>query len=276
MQLSAWLKEAENTLIEAGVNTARLDSLVLLEDTLKRDRAWILANQSAELTTGQIKKLNNLLTRRKAHEPIAYLRGKTEFYGREFYVNASVLEPRPESEAMIECLLRLPNEVKQGHIADVGSGSGALGITAALELNNPRVDLLEIDPKALEVSKINVDLFTLSINVIKSDLLNATTTPYDLLLCNLPYVPDGFHINLAASHEPKLAIFGGKDGLDVYRKLFKQLRNSLNKPLYILSESLPPQHAGLSEIAALGGYNLVDEVDFIQVFEQSSSQKISF
>jgi release factor glutamine methyltransferase len=270
MQVSDWLKAAEAELTASGVPTARLDSLVLLEDTLKKDRAWILANPEHALSADQVKILKKLLTRRSRHEPLAHLRGKTEFYGREFVINANVLEPRPESEAMIDCLLSLPGEATNWRIADVGSGSGAIGITAALELKSSLVDLLDIDAEAIKVSKINVDKFTLSLSVIKSDLLSSTGMDYDVLLCNLPYVPDDFHINLAASHEPRLAIFGGPDGLDIYRDLFKQLKYAPKKPLYILCESLPAQHEELSKIASLCEYSLLKTDDFIQVFTLGS------
>jgi release factor glutamine methyltransferase len=280
MNIREWLNEATSKLDVAGVGTARLDSLILLEDCLGIDRAALLTEPDHELSTKNIATLNNLLNRRAKHEPLAYIRGWTEFYGRRFVVNKSVLEPRPESEAMIELLKGLQSSAsgsKNGpgpslrwddvvYIADVGCGSGALGITAALELPNAHVELIDIDPKALKVAKTNVDLLTSGIVTIKSDLLSSTSQKYDVLLCNLPYVPDNFHINEAALHEPKIAIFGGGDGLDIYRKLFDQLKIVENKPLYLLIESLPPQHRLLEYIAEQASYQIITVDDFIQLF----------
>jgi len=164
---------------------------------------------------------------------------------------------------MLKNLPNLPSGVK---ISDVGCGSGALGITAALELPGSQVELLDIAPGAIKVAKMNVDKFTLSLGVYKSDLLSQSKLKSQILLCNLPYVPDDFHINLAASHEPRVAIFGGRDGLDIYRKLFKQVEKVLVKPLYILSEALPTQHEVLSAIAQGVGYKLLKADDFIQAF----------
>jgi release factor glutamine methyltransferase len=282
-QFKDWLRDSTDLLERAGVGTARLDVLVLLEDITGRDRSWLLAHPELELSSAQTAKLEKLLKRRARHEPLAYLRGRSEFYGREFVLTPAVLEPRPESEAMIELLKALPvfspakpvldmSAAKRGatlRIADVGTGSGVLGITAKLELPRTTVDLLEIDPAALKVAKTNVDKFTLNINVIKSDLLTASRQNYDILLCNLPYVPDDYQINRAATHEPRLAIFGGSDGLDVYRKLFKQIRQLKKQPLYILTEALPPQHAILAELAEQSGYRLAAIDDFIQVFERA-------
>jgi release factor glutamine methyltransferase len=280
MKTADWLREATTKLMSADVRTARLDALVLLEDVMGRDRAWLLARAETEIPAGKVRKLTNLLSRRAAHEPLAYIRGHTEFYGREFVITPAVLEPRPESETMIDLFKALPvfsgpgSDTKSSarkvdgvvKIADVGTGSGTLGITAALEVPNTSIELLDVDPGALKVAKMNVDKFTLNLNIIKSNLLRQVNRDYDILLCNLPYVPDGFKINPAAMREPKSAIFGGPDGLDLYRKLFDQLKSRLNQPLYILSEALPAQHAALREIAGLAGYGLVQTDGFIQVF----------
>ena len=267
MLLATWLKQAETSLNEANIATARLDSLILLEHCLKIDRSKLLANLDLEISPSNLKTLNNVLKRRIKHEPIAYIVQKSYFYGRPFMVNSAVLEPRPESETIIECLLNLDLKLPNLRIADIGCGCGAIGITAALELQTSAVDLIDIDKKALKVAKINVEKFTLNLSTIQSNLLSNLKDGYSVLLCNLPYVPDDFKINLAATHEPKLAIFGGKDGLDIYRQLFRQLKQLESKPLYILTESLPPQHQTMMTQAANYGYKLVFEDDFIQTFK---------
>jgi release factor glutamine methyltransferase len=143
-----------------------------------------------------------------------------------------------------------------------------LGITSKLEVPNVAVDLIDIDNKALEVAKKNAKKFEVGVHCIVSDLLTAVTVQYDIMLANLPYVPDNFQVNSAAMHEPKLAIFGGKDGLDVYRKLFLQIASLDRKPQYIFTESLPPQHKSLSSIAESAGFKLTITNDFIQQFEK--------
>ena len=282
MDIGNLLRESVKKLEAAGIGTARLDTLVLLEDTTGRDRGWLLANPEHKLTTAEQAKLTKLLNQRAKHTPLAYVRGMTEFYGRNFVITPAVLEPRPESETMIDLLGQLvatgklssengQNSQKTLKIADVGAGSGALGITAQLEFpedQKPTVDLLEIDPEACKIVKINVEKHTTNISVMESDLLDQSGKDYDILLCNLPYVPDGHTVNKAASHEPKIAIFGGPDGLDLYRKLFKQIHKLTKQPLYILAESLPPQHDALTRIAGQHGYQLERTNDFIQVFRQ--------
>ena len=269
MKVEAFLAQAIKKLGSASVNSARLDTLILLEDELKKDRAYILAHPETELAPVQLKKLNQQIKRRTYHEPLAYIRGFTEFYGRKFKVNRHVLEPRPESETMIDLLKSLCYKdypCSKIRIADVGTGSGALGITAALELHNHYVDLYDIDASALAVAKHNCALHELHLRTVKRDLLRSSHKAYDVVLANLPYVPDRWQINKSAAMEPKLAIFGGQDGLDVYRRFFEQLSHFSWRPKYVLTESLPPQHQELAQIVQKADFKLHKSQDFIQVF----------
>ncbi len=271
MRLEALINQAAKKLQQAGVGSARLDTLILLEDELKKDRAHLLAHPELELSAAQIKKINKQIKRRAAQEPLAYIRGFSEFYGRRFRVNKHVLEPRPESETMVELLLNLVKsnrqKVKSWQIADVGTGSGALGITAALELHNSSVDLYDIDASALAVAKHNCELHELHLKTIKRDLLRNSHKAYDVILANLPYIPNHWQLHESVKAEPRLAIFGGKDGLDVYRRLFEQLTHFNWRPKYILTESLPPQHEELIKIAKSAGFKLLKKQDLTQVFQ---------
>jgi release factor glutamine methyltransferase len=264
-----WLTAAEAQLTKAGIATARLDALVLLEDALHTNRAHLLAHPDEQLTPEHSMRLAAQLARRECHEPLAYIRGKTEFYGREFYVNQHVLEPRPESETMITLLKQLSPK-QQVILADIGSGSGALGITAALELDLTTVYLHDIDANTLEVAQQNATLHNVRAQLVQTNLIKSYNAQYDILLCNLPYVPDDFQINTAATHEPKIAIFGGPDGLNLFREMFAQIVKCPFKPAYILTESLPPQHEELVHIANSARYQLRMSEDFIQVFEPKS------
>lgn len=262
-----WLSGAVKRLADAGVATSRLDCLVLLEDETGKDRSWLLTHPEFKIDAATLQRLNKKIMQRAKHVPLAYIRGKSEFFGREFLVSPAVLEPRPESETMIEILLDLPGIRSQKlRLADVGCGSGALGITAQLELPNLMVDMLEIDEKAIKVARINVANLSTGISVIKSDLLRSAPHDYEILLCNLPYVPDNFQINPAAMNEPRIAIFGGPDGLNVYRRLFAQIAKRKQLTLFIFTEALPPQHKELAEIARAAGYKLVKTSDFVQLF----------
>lgn len=276
MTIDKWLKQAEKQLKTFGVATARLDCLVLVEDLLHTDRTQLLAHGNKTLASEQLKTLNAWIARRQNHEPLAYIRGRTEFYGREFVVSPDTLEPRPETETMIEMVKKLELPSKS-MFADVGAGSGAIGITLVLEIPDSTVDMFEISEPAILVAQQNIQKSAEThCHIIKSDLLEAAQRSYDIVVANLPYVPSGHTINQAAMQEPKLAIFGGTDGLDLYRRLFIQIATlpqfKVKKPKLIVTESLPFQHKELAKIAKQHGYKLIDNEDFIQVFGLSGSE----
>lgn len=267
-----------------GIATARLDTLVLLEDATKKDRAWLLAHAEFELSDKIATLLQKQILQREKHVPLAYIRGKTEFYGREFLVTPDTLEPRPETETMLDLLkqikgsgFRAPGSV----IVDVGTGSGCLAITAKLEWPDFEVYATEINKDALKIAVQNAKKLSAEVTFLEGNLLE----PYWALgpepgalfaiLANMPYVPDAHTINQAAMQEPKVAIFGGPDGLDLYRRMFEQIEEGPGlgaqgsvRPQYILTESLPFQHEELRKIAEKSGYKQTTEEDFIQVFRR--------
>lgn len=267
------MDQAVRQLNEASISTARLDVLVLLEDCTSHDRAYLLAHPELQLSDAAIATLEQQIKRRADHEPLAYIRGRTEFYGREFIINSHVLEPRPESETIIELLKALPLATVTT-VIDVGTGSGALAITAALELPDIQTMAIDIDAECLKVARQNSEHHNAGVKIVQGDLLSPLVGSQPdkyALLCNLPYVPESFHINQAATHEPPLAIFGGPDGLAVYRKLFKQISDLQIKPLYVITESMPPQHEQLIALAAVHSYAVWRQDDFVHVFKRDSS-----
>lgn len=275
--VSDFLDRATRQLKKAGIGTARLDCLVLLEDELGQDRSWILAHNDDCLSVNTMHKLNTKVLRRSAHEPLAYIRHKTEFYGRTFYIDRRVLEPRPESETMIDLLKALPSidrrDPAEQLVVDIGTGSGVLAITAKLELPHLVIKAVDIDLGCLHVASRNAHTLRANITLHKGNLLNSAAAAGDAiyaLLCNLPYVPDSFQINPAATWEPRLAIFGGKDGLDLYRRLFMECQSSCLPPRFILTETLPIQHTSLTGIAQQHGYSLRRTDDFIQLFTRTT------
>lgn len=280
MHISNWLEISEQILQKANISTSRLDCLVLLEDFTSKDRSWLLAHQDYEL--GDTYLLNKMVKRRAQHEPLAYIRGKSEFYGREFMVNKHTLEPRPETETMIDILKKLVKPSEKVVIVDVGTGSGNIAITAKLELPKVEVWAIDIDKKCIETAMKNANILGANINFCLANLLadyeqGMCGRAEDAIICaNLPYVPAEYQLNQAAKFEPKHAIFGGEDGLDFYHELFNQI-NMLHKlrysaeyitpPQYVLTESLLFQHDELARIAQNAGYSLEKTEDLIQVFK---------
>ena len=285
MKTKELLSRATKSLKQAGIATAHLDSLVLLEDLTGKGRSWLLAHQEHKLDEAIVKKLDKQVARRGKHEPLAYIRGKSEFYGREFKVNAHTLQPRPETETMIDLLKQLIaslqspvfSEKKQVNnkstdiIVDIGTGSGCIAISAKILFPDAKVVAIDIDKKCLTTAKQNAKLHNASIDFQHGNLLEPLSSIKHrlsniIIMANLPYVPESHTINKAATYEPEHAIFGGADGLKYYRELFEQTKNIKPRPLAILTEALPPQHTELTTIAKQLGYQLSRQQDFIQVF----------
>lgn len=274
MKLKEWLADTINLLKKTGIATARLDALIMLEDLLGKDRTHLVAHDDQELTREQISVLSTQIKRRLGHEPLAYIRGKTEFYGREFIVSADTLEPRPETETMIDVVKAFLKD-GPGAVVDAGTGSGCLAITAKLEFPDTEVFATDISEECLKIARQNAQKHTVDITFFQGDLLTpipkshftSDRTQNGIILANLPYVPDSHTINQAAMQEPKIAIFGGPDGLDLYRQLFEQLK--IQSAAYVLTEALPFQHEELTNIAKKAGYQLAKTDDFIQVFTLS-------
>ncbi|MCA9347395.1 peptide chain release factor N(5)-glutamine methyltransferase [Candidatus Saccharibacteria bacterium] len=294
LNLGSYLKQASKALKHIGLPTPELDIQILVSSVLKKERSWIIANPDFTLSLDQIKEVNKFLSRRLNHEPVAYILGKSEFYGRELAVTPDTLQPRPESETMIELLLETEGrrqKIEDGRslVIDVGTGSGCLAITAALELqkldaskSQPETRdyfAIDISPAALKVARNNARNYGVKIAFHRGSLLEPIRTQLTtnnsqlIILANLPYVPNAHTINEAARHEPDIAIFGGEDGLDLYRELFTQLDNHNSKSTTVYTESLPPQHHSLKILAQKHGFKLVEERDFIQVFCRSTEQE---
>ena len=269
VSIDRFLREATNQLHMCGIETARLDSLVLLSDELGHDKAWVLAHPDYILQVSVLKKMNTKIAQRSNHIPLAYIRGKSEFYGREFMVNKHVLVPRPESESMIDLLKQVTNPDSQVSIIDVGTGSGCLAITVKLELPNSTVVALDSSYECLRVAKQNATKLVADITFLESDLLDSMQDSSfkiqdSILLANLPYVPNDYPVNNAAAHEPPLALFGGSDGLKLYRKLFSQAKEL--RVTCIITESLTEQHAGLIKTARENAFRHASTDGFAQLF----------
>jgi release factor glutamine methyltransferase len=252
MAVGSFLADATAKLKEAGIDSARLDVLILLENALNVDRANILAHPEQQTTPQQELELNNKIAQRAKHIPLAYLLGYAMFYGRRFLVNEKVLVPRPETESMIELLKKAPLATRP-IIADIGTGSGCIGITAALEVKDSHVLLCDISPDALNIAGLNTKKLEAKATVKQTNLLQGLKN-IDVVLANLPYVPTGLEVNKAVEYEPKLAVFSGDDGLDIYRVFWPQIGRL--KPAFVLCESLIIQHGKMAEMALNAGYKL--------------------
>ena len=237
--------------------TGALDASRLLEHLTGRDRAGLLLAADVPLDAATSAELEALVARRERGEPVAYLVGNAGFYGRTFLVDERVLVPRPESEHIVEAVvddLRARRKTS-GIVVDVGTGSGALGITLACELTDLAVYATDISPAALSVARRNAALNGVfqRCTFLLGDLLEPLARfgeRVDAVVANLPYIPAG-DVPVApnpASFEPRVALDGGPDGLDVYRRLLAQLETVAAEDAVVFLEAAPGTIEPLSDL----------------------------
>lgn len=239
LSLAAALNQIQSAL-ENYSETAALDAQVYLAHLLGKPRAWILARPEADLPDGLQADLAQGIERLGRGEPLPYLLGNWEFYGRSFAVDPAVLIPRPETELLIEhALAWLDAHPHARQVADVGCGSGAISVTLAAE--RPQLQVLAVDYSlsAVKVARINASRHSLpgQIRFAQADLLAPVHARFDLITANLPYIPSGDLDGLAVAwYEPRLALDGGEDGLMLIERLLAQLPVRLARPGLALFE----------------------------------------
>jgi len=202
-----------------------LDAQVLLAHVLGRSRSWLPAHLDAPLTPPQIDSALQAFARLEADEPLPYILGLWEFFGLDFNITPNVLIPRPETELLVERALKwISANPKKRSVADIGTGSGIIAVSIAKHCPDAHILATDISAEALQVARSNAEKHGVShqIEFMECDLLpNAESArSFDLLCANLPYIPTETMRGLPIyGREPTLALDGGPDGLDVYRKL---------------------------------------------------------
>ena len=239
MNLRQALKEAEETLFGADIDDAVLESEVLLMHILKIDRVKLHIDIDNELSPQQSTDFFTLVQRRLNGEPSAYITGNREFYGLYFHVSPDVLIPRPETELLVEKATDLAKTRSYKTIVDVGTGSGAVAVCLALNLPEAVIYATDISDQALEVASVNCRKYNLEdrITLLQGNLLEPLPEPIDMIVANLPYVPntDVGKVN-TVGFEPENALNGGIDGLEYIIALVGQSVSKLLRGGSILLE----------------------------------------
>jgi release factor glutamine methyltransferase len=240
----AGLGEATSRLRAAGCDTPRLDAELLLAEVLGVDRTRLMLDGEQPLDAAERARLQTLLARRAAREPVAYILGRRWFRSIELLVDPRVLIPRPETELLVEAALGLPSGCS---VLDVGTGSGAVALAVAAERPDLRVSGVDLSADAVAVAVANRTRLGLPVDFAPADLLPPGSAP-DAVLANLPYVADRTELPPEiARYEPAEALFGGPDGLDVIRRLVGMLPRSVRFVALELGEGQAPAVAELLE-----------------------------
>jgi len=206
-----------------GIETARLDAELLVAHALGLGRVQLYMDLDRPLTDAEREAIRAVVVRRRKHEPVAYITGKKEFWGRSFTVSPAVLVPRPDSETVIERALELVQG--EARVLDLCTGSGILGLTIAAEREGVQADLMDLSPEALAIARQNAEALGLAerVRLFEGDLFAPLRDEaYALITANPPYIPEGELTGLAPDvreHEPRMALVAGDDGFSVHRRI---------------------------------------------------------
>jgi release factor glutamine methyltransferase len=264
MNIATALPQAVQQLEKAKISGAPLDTELLLGYVLGRDRAWLKAHDDTELTEDQQKRFNELIKRRSKHEPVVHLTGSREFYGLKFKITPDVLTPRVETEQMVDWAIRYAPA--NATLIDVGTGSGAIAIAIAKKRPDLTVTATDLSAKELEVAKSNAKFHGTPITFIESNLWGSVEGTFDIIVTNLPYLKNDADLMAEVKKEPKVALFGGPDGLDIYRRFLKDIEPHLITGGYLFTECDPWQQDTLIAEAAKHGLNPIEHGYFILGF----------
>lgn len=236
------LREGTARLMDAGSATATLDSGLLLSQATGLDRLTLYTHRQRELSTEQYAKFEELLRRREVGEPMAYILGNREFWGRDFAVRRGVLIPRPDTETLIEAFSKkFADKTAALKLAEVGVGSGAISITLLCEYPHAVAEASDISADAHAVAAQNAKTHGVEarLTLHNAPWLDAMGEGYDAIVSNPPYIPQAEMETLmrdVLNFEPHLALVAGKDGLDAYRAIIPAAAKKLKKGGVLLLE----------------------------------------
>ena len=234
MNIENILNEGINILQKNKIANPQLDSEILLSNSIKRDKKHIILNPKEILDSEQLGKFKSLIERRKKGEPIAYLINKKEFWKDEFFVNKDVLIPRPDSELIIEQVLKIYSKDVQLQVLDIGTGSGCILLSILKERSNFYGTGIDISKKSINVSKFNAKQLNLTnrVKFFHSSVDNFNNGKYDMIVSNPPYIKQlslKYLEKDVVNFEPKLALSGGFDGFSKIRKVINKANILIKK-----------------------------------------------
>ena len=228
----------------------RLEAEVLLAGILQEERVLFKSHSELPLYYGDVLKYFWWCLKRKCHIPVAYIMGYKKWNDFDLFVNKEVLIPRDETEVMCELLRQEERDFSPEFILDIGTGTGAIALYLSKWFPDAKITVSDISEEALKVAIKNLDFYDVDFRPLISDLLAAIShgDRYDIIVANLPYVPEDMDLMGEVRKEPALALFSGKDGLDHYRRLAKEIKEKKIQFRELWLEFFPFQQEGVARV----------------------------
>lgn len=239
MTIGEWLRRARDVLAESGCPDPQIDSKWIAEDTLGLTRTELHFESARALDAGMLERLEDRLKRRAQGEPVQYILESAYFMGLRFHVDSRVLIPRQDTETLVESVIVALHEFPAPDVLDMCAGSGAIGLSLKTLLPSANVTLTDVSRDALEVVRKNAHALNVDVEIRHGDLYKAVgKDKFDLIVSNPPYIPkdDLAHLQREVLCEPMLALDGGEDGLDLYRRIAAGAAEHLNPGGFIYLE----------------------------------------
>ena len=275
------IKEASQIFKNHNIHSHELDAQIILSEILGVKREYLITNNKMIISKKIMEKYNIAIKRRVKKEPVAYIIGKKEFWSEDFTVNDSTLVPRPETELLIYKTINFFKN-KSINILDIGTGSGCILLSILKELDLSRGTGIDISKKAIQIAQINSKKLNLA-NRSKFkvfDLNKFNIGKYDLIISNPPYIPSKNIKNLSndiRNHEPKVALDGGFDGLDLIKKVIYKSNHLLKKEGLLALEVGNNQYLRVTELLRINGYREISkECDYNNNVRCIISPKVKF
>lgn len=238
MQVKRVLEEAVKILKDNNIDEAIIKAKIVLCMVLKIEKEYIIINDSKEMAKEDEEKYFQYINKLKNGIPLQYITNNQEFMKLNFFVDENVLIPRADTEILVEEVISLANDDKN-KILDVCTGSGVIAVSLAKYIKNSNVMALDISKEALKIAEKNAFNNNVNIKLIESDLFNnLEENDFDIIVSNPPYIRENVinELSIEVKHEPKIALDGGKDGLDFYRKLSSESYKYLKEDGYLCLE----------------------------------------
>ena len=258
MIVSDLLKSGSKFLKINKVLTHQLDTEIMLSSLLRKEREYIIINSEKKVSKNVVNNFNKLILRRSKKEPLAYILNKKEFWSKNFFVNKNTLIPRPETELLCDAVIKKIKN-KNSFILDIGTGTGCVLLSILSEIKKAKGIGVDISSKAIVVAKKNSNNLGLNkrAKFLTSSFENIHSRKFDLIISNPPYIKTRDIKNLTddvRKYEPKIALDGGKDGLDVIKKVIYKSKTILKKLGLLALEIGYGQHTNVSQILKKQGF----------------------